>query len=59
MYKARLGITIISAILLVAWLFKVDYNDLSYKNNSTAYLGILIMVLLIIFGIKQLRKNKK
>ncbi len=59
MKNARLGITIISVILLVAWLFKIDYSDLSYKNNSTAYLGILIMVLLIIFGIKQLKKNKK
>ncbi len=59
MEKARLGITILSFILLVAWLFKVDYTDLSYKNNSTAYLGILIMLLLIIFGIRQLIQNKK
>ncbi|AUP77777.1 hypothetical protein C1H87_03220 [Flavivirga eckloniae] len=59
MIKARLIITIASAVLLVAWLFKVDYSDLSYKNNSTAYLGILIMILLVIFGIRQLTKNKK
>lgn len=59
MNKARLGITVVSAILLVAWLFKIDYTDLSYKNNSTAYLGILIMILLVIFGIKQIMKNKK
>jgi cell division protein FtsW (lipid II flippase) len=59
MNKARLGITIISAILLVAWLFKIDYNDLSYKNNSTAYLGVLIMLLLIIFGVRHIVKGKK
>ncbi|GAA3626098.1 hypothetical protein [Flavivirga jejuensis] len=59
MNKARSAITIISVILLIAWLFKIDYNDLSYKNNSTAYLGILIMILLIIFGVKQIAKNKK
>ncbi|ALJ03765.1 hypothetical protein APS56_00745 [Pseudalgibacter alginicilyticus] len=58
MKKARLGITILSAILLVIWGFKLDYNDLSYKNNSTAYLGILIMLLLIIFGIRQIIKEK-
>ena len=59
MNKARLVITLVSAILLVAWLFKIDYTDLSYENNSTAYLGILIMILLIIFGVKQIKKNKK
>ena len=31
MKKARLGITIISAILLVVWIFKLDFDDLSYK----------------------------
>tara|TARA_R110002049_G_scaffold38978_1_gene120333 strand:- start:20587 stop:20766 length:180 start_codon:yes stop_codon:yes gene_type:complete len=59
MKKARLGITILSAILLVVWGFKLDYNDLSYNNNSTAYLGILIMLLLIVFGVRQAMKNKK
>jgi hypothetical protein len=59
MKKARLGITIISAILLVVWIFKLDFDDLSYKHNSTAYLGILIMFLLIIFGVRQIRKDKK
>ena len=59
MKKARLGITIISAILLVVWIFKLDFDDLSYKQNSTAYLGILIMFLLIIFGVRQIRKDKK
>jgi hypothetical protein len=59
MNKARLGITIASAILLVVWIFKLDFNDLSYKHNSTAYLGILIMALLIIFGVRQIMKNKK
>lgn len=59
MKKARLGITIISAILLVVWVFKLDFNDLSYNHNSTAYLGILIMLLLIIFGVRQIKKDKK
>lgn len=59
MNKARLGITIVSAILLIIWVLKLDYNDLSYKNNSTAYLGILIMVLLIVFGVRQIKKDKK
>lgn len=59
MKKARLGITIISGILLVVWLFKIDYTDLSYNNNSTAYLGVLIMILLIVFGVRQIMKDKK
>ena len=59
MKKARLGITIISAILLIVWIFKLDFDNLSYKHNSTAYLGILIMLLLIIFGVRQIMKDKK
>ena len=58
MKNVRLGITIASAVLLVVWITKLDFNDLSYSNNSTAYLGILIMILLIVFGIMRMRKNK-
>ena len=59
MKKARLGITIISAILMIVWIFKLDFDDLSYNHNSTAYLEILIMLLLIIFGVRQIMKDKK
>ncbi len=59
MKNARLGITVFAVVLLVVWIAKLDFSDLSYNNNSTAYLGILIMSLLIIFGVRQIKKNKK
>jgi 4-amino-4-deoxy-L-arabinose transferase-like glycosyltransferase len=59
MKNARLGITVFAVVLLVVWIIKLDFSDLSYNNNSTAYLGILIMSLLIIFGVRQIKKNKK
>ncbi|WP_079738636.1 hypothetical protein [Polaribacter sp. KT 15] len=51
--------SIIFLIILIFWITQVNYNDLSYKENASAYLGILssammsLALQLIIRGIKE------
>ncbi|WP_299708925.1 hypothetical protein [uncultured Tenacibaculum sp.] len=48
MKKARKIFDIISilfAIILILWFFRIDYSDLSFKNNTSEYLGIFSMIM--------------
>lgn len=55
------GISIIGIVIIAFWIFQIDYNNLSFKNNSSAYLGITSMTMLIITMqlISRQIKNKK
>lgn len=55
------GISIIGIVIIAFWIFQIDYNNLSFKNNSSAYLGIASMTMLIITMqlISRQIKNKK
>ncbi|WP_299061133.1 hypothetical protein [uncultured Polaribacter sp.] len=52
-------ISIIFLIILIFWITQLNYNDLSYQENSSAYLGILstgmmsLALQLIIRGVKE------
>ncbi|AQS92949.1 hypothetical protein BXQ17_02180 [Polaribacter sp. BM10] len=51
--------SIIFLIILIFWITQVNYNDFSYKENTSAYLGILssammsLALQLIIRGVKE------
>ena len=34
-------------VIFVAWLFLMDYSDLSWSKNISAYIGIVASVLII------------
>ena len=52
-------ILILSAAIMVFWLFEVDYQELGFNHNRTAYLGIFTMLLLIFNMVLIKRKQKK
>jgi hypothetical protein len=60
--KLRIGLIICAAILIASHLFTMDYNNLSWENNSASYLGIIGMILLILsmlFSMKHSKKRKE
>ena len=42
------GISMIGFVIIVVWFFQIDYKDLSLKQNTSAYLGIASMTMLIV-----------
>ncbi|MFK8061271.1 MAG: hypothetical protein AB8B78_14435 [Polaribacter sp.] len=53
-------LSIIFLIILVYWFTQINYNDLSYKENNSAYLGILSMSMMsIAFQMIRRGTNKK
>jgi hypothetical protein len=55
--KLRNGITAIAAILLIIWIFTINFDDLSWKANSSNYLGILAMGFLVANGIMRNKRD--
>ncbi len=41
-------ITVLFAVVLLFWLFQIDWNNLSSKTNSGAFFGVLAALLFII-----------
>lgn len=52
------AITIIFAIILVFWLTQLNYDDLSFKENSNVYFGIG-SVSLMIFAMQMIKGSIK
>ena len=50
------AMSIIFVIILIFWLVKLNYNDLSFKQNRSAYLGIS-SVLLMIFALQMIKRS--
>lgn len=48
MGKVFNGITVIAVVIIIFWLFNIDYNDLSWKNNMSPYLSIIALVIISI-----------
>ncbi len=49
-----------ACIVSIAWLFELDYNDLSWMNNSVSYWGLIsncFVILILTVSIKL--KNRK
>ena len=58
MKKYRSGLIALSVILIIVQLTIVDYDDLSWSNNSGSYLGVFSMALLILAMIASNRAEK-
>lgn len=52
------ALTIIFGIILIFWLTQLNYSDLSFKENSNAYLGISSVVMMI-FAIQMIKRSIK
>ncbi|MCH2217795.1 MAG: hypothetical protein MK076_06925 [Flavobacteriales bacterium] len=50
------AMSIIFVVILIFWLVKLNYNDLSFKQNRSAYLGIS-SVLLMIFALQMIKRS--
>ncbi|KAB1064826.1 hypothetical protein [Salibacter halophilus] len=59
MKKFQITLLFIAATILIANLFLIDYNDLSWSKNGGQYLGIISMTLVIISMIFSLKKGKE
>ena len=58
--KVLNALIIIFALILVFWLFQINYSDLSFQENRNAYFG-MASILLMIFAIQMIKRsiNKK
>lgn len=52
------ALTIIFAVVFIAWLSELNYSDLSFKENRNAYFG-MISVLMSIFAIQMIKGSIK
>ena len=50
------AMSIIFVVILIFWLVKLNYNDLSFEQNRSAYLGIS-SVLLVIFALQMIKRS--
>jgi hypothetical protein len=46
MKKFQITLLIVAATILIANLFLINYNDLSWSKNGGQYLGIISMILI-------------
>ncbi len=59
MKKFRIALIVFAIIFIAAQLFHINYTDLSWAVNASAYIGIISMVLLIIAMVASNRHDKK
>jgi len=55
----RKGIIIIVIVLMIVILWYVDYDNLSFKNNLSDFIGLITGILIILAVILSNRNNKK
>jgi glucose uptake protein GlcU len=48
MKKFRIGLIIVSILIIIGQLTLVNYSDLSWSENAGSYLGIISMIFLIL-----------
>lgn len=53
------AILVLSTAVMIFWFFEIDYKDLGFNHNRSAYLGIITMLLLMFNMILIKRKQKK
>ena len=55
-----INVVIVLAVIIVAyWIYAMDYQDLSFGNNRSSYLGIASMGFLILAMFMVKRQQKK
>ena len=52
-------VIVLSIALLIVHLFKIDYQDMSWKINKLHYSGIISMVLIITAMLSSNKESKK
>jgi fucose 4-O-acetylase-like acetyltransferase len=57
--KAINAITIIAIVIILFWFTEINYSDLSFGENRSAYLGIISMLLLSFAMQMEKRRLKK
>lgn len=57
--KAINAITIIAIVIILFWFTEINYSDLSFSENRSAYLGIISMLLLSYAMQMEKRRLKK
>lgn len=57
--KGANAVIVLGIAMTIFWLFEVDYQDLGFNHNRSAYLGIITMLLLILNMVLVKRKQKK
>ncbi len=50
------GLILIFVFILIFWFFQIDYNNLSFEENSNAYFGIF-SILLMVFAIQFIKRS--
>ncbi len=55
-----INVIIVLAVIIIAyWIYAMDYQDLSFNNNRSSYLGIASMGFLIVAMFMVKRQQKK
>ncbi|MFD2567514.1 hypothetical protein [Pseudotenacibaculum haliotis] len=55
-----INVIIVLAVIIIAyWIYTMDYQDLSFNNNRSSYLGIASMGFLIVAMFMVKRQQKK
>jgi hypothetical protein len=62
MRKLRFGLIVFAITMIIIQLSITDYSDLSWSNNSSKYLGIIVMLgiilSMILSGLDEKKKSK-
>lgn len=59
MIKIRKGVIVFALIVIAAHFILIDYSELSWKENSVSYLGIIVMIFIIISMIFSNRHERR
>ena len=51
-------ITLLAIVLMAVSISMFDFDDFSWNNNSTSYIGILLFALLIVINFLMKRNSK-
>ena len=59
MRNAKFILIGVAAVLIIGNISVIDFEDLSWSNNSGSYLGIMAMILLVLVIVISLLEKKK
>jgi len=59
MNKFRIGLILFGIIMIIWYLTRIDYQDLSWPNNKAGYLGIMSMLFIISSALLAIRRENQ
>ena len=57
--KIRFVVAVLAGILIIIHLFRIDYQNMSWTENKSAYLGIISMSLIMIAMLLSNKESQK